>query len=195
MTSIIVYIHIINENPDDKENFHYLNMMSSVLKKMRTQIEFTRDYQDFGVTKPGWHDIGALFRLSASQFTERAIHFSSEVSNIEVYADNMLEKVIFNLVENSLRHGMHVTQISFNIEMEEKGIVLVYTDNGVGIADDEKDLIFMKGFGKNTGFGMFLVREILQITCLSIVETGKAGCGVRFEIHVPNGVWRRTGDL
>lgn len=195
MTSIIMYIHIINENPDDKENSRYLNMMSSVLKKMRTQIEFTRDYQDVGVTKPGWHDVGVLFRRSASQFRERTVQFSNEVSNIEIYADNMLEKVIFNLIENSLRHGMKVTQISFNIEIAEKGIVLVYSDNGIGIADDEKELIFTRGFGKNTGFGMFLVHEILQITGISIVETGKADSGVRFEIHVPNGVWRRISDL
>lgn len=194
MTSIIVYIHIISENPEDKDNPRYLDMMSSVLKKMRTQIEFTRDYQDVGVTKPDWHDVGALFRQVSCHFKENAVQFSSEVFHIEVYADNMLEKVIFNLVENSLRHGMHVTQISFNIELEEKGIVLVYTDNGIGIADDDKELIFTRGFGKNTGFGMFLAREILQITCMSIAETGKEGCGVRFEIHVPNGVWRRSSD-
>jgi sensor histidine kinase regulating citrate/malate metabolism len=36
--------------------------------------------------------------------------------------------------------------------------------NGVGIQLDEKQKIFEKGYGQNTGFGLFLAREILAIT-------------------------------
>jgi hypothetical protein len=47
--------------------------------------------------------------------------------------------------------------------------------------------LFMKGFGKNTGPGLFLSREILAITGISITETGEPGSGARFEIRVPEG--------
>ena len=49
---------------------------------------------------------------------------------------------------------------------------------------------FEKGFGKNTGLGLFLIREILSITGISIIENGEPGIGVRFEIGVPPGKWR-----
>jgi len=41
------------------------------------------------------------------------------------------------------------------------------------------------GFGKNTGFGLFLSREILALNGITIRETGVFGRGARFEIAVP----------
>jgi signal transduction histidine kinase len=63
----------------------------------------------------------------------------------------------------------------------------------VGIAENEKEKIFMGGYGKNTGFGLFLAREILAITGITIRETGIPGEGARFEITVPNGGYRFDG--
>ena len=50
--------------------------------------------------------------------------------------------------------------------------------------------LFEKGFGKNTGFGLFLAREILHITGLAISETGVSGDGAVFRIHAPEGTYR-----
>ena len=50
-----------------------------------------------------------------------------------------------------------------------------------------KDKIFLQGIGKNTGLGLFLVREILSITGISITEDGIPGKGCRFIIRVPAG--------
>ncbi|HNQ30521.1 MAG TPA: sensor histidine kinase, partial [Methanolinea sp.] len=49
---------------------------------------------------------------------------------------------------------------------------------------------FEKGYGKGTGLGLFLSREILSITGMTIRETGIPGEGARFEIVVPKGMWR-----
>ena len=38
--------------------------------------------------------------------------------------------------------------------------------------------------------GLFLAREILDITGIGIRETGEPGKGARFEIMVPKGTWR-----
>jgi len=42
----------------------------------------------------------------------------------------------------------------------------------------------------DTGLGLFLSREILLITGITILETGQPGKGARFEMTVPNGMWR-----
>jgi len=52
-----------------------------------------------------------------------------------------------------------------------------------------KERIFRHGFGRHTGFGLFLVQEILAITGISIRETGEEGKGACFEITVPPGGW------
>lgn len=58
-------------------------------------------------------------------------------------------------------------------------------DDGTGIAPEEKTRIFDQNYGKNTGNGLFLIREILSITEITIEETGVYGKGVRFVMIIP----------
>ncbi|MCX6690353.1 MAG: sensor histidine kinase, partial [Methanoregula sp.] len=57
----------------------------------------------------------------------------------------------------------------------------------------DKKKLFTRGFGKHTGLGLFLSREILAITGITITENGVPGKGARFEITVPKGAWRMAG--
>ena len=86
--------------------------------------------------------------------------------------------------------GGTVTTISISTRKDGDRLVILVEDDGAGIADDEKERIFERGYGKNTGLGLFLAREILAITGISISETGVPGKGARFEITVPEGRWR-----
>jgi signal transduction histidine kinase len=68
--------------------------------------------------------------------------------------------------------------------------VIIYEDDGEGIPAGDKEHIFRRGFGKHTGLGLFLSREILAITGITIRESGEPGKGVRFEILVPGDMYR-----
>lgn len=61
--------------------------------------------------------------------------------------------------------------------------------------DDQKKYIFERGFGKNTGYGLFLTREILAMSDITIIENGQYGTGCRFEIDVPKGKYRKDGKM
>ena len=103
----------------------------------------------------------------------------------------MLEKVFYNLRDNTLRHGKEATQISVSYQVQEDGGCIIYwQDNGIGIPNNQKQRIFEKGFGKNTGLGLFLALEILGITGITMQETGVFGLGARFEIFIPKGRYR-----
>jgi signal transduction histidine kinase len=67
---------------------------------------------------------------------------------------------------------------------------VICEDNGVGVPEEEKEKIFQREFGKHTGYGLFLAREILGITGFFIRETGIPGKGARFEILIPEGSFR-----
>ena len=97
----------------------------------------------------------------------------------EIFADPMINKVFSNLFDNAVRHGETVTDIQVSCEKAADTLIITVEDNGEGIPLDEKQKIFEKGFGRNTGFGLFLVREILAITGISIHETGRHGKGAR----------------
>ncbi len=76
--------------------------------------------------------------------------------------------------------------------MRGSDLCIIIIDNGKGISEPDKKLIFNQGFGKNTGLGLFLTREILSITDISIKETGVYGEGARFELTIPYGSFRHT---
>ncbi|WP_424724699.1 ATP-binding protein [Methanoregula sp.] len=93
-------------------------------------------------------------------------------------------------MENALRHGEHVTRIRVSYRQTEKELILVFEDDGIGIPEQDKDQIFTRGFGKNTGYGLLLAREILAITGITIRETGESENGARFEMMIPEGTYR-----
>ena len=118
------------------------------------------------------------------------IELKNNIKHVEIFADPLFEKVIYNLIDNAIKHGETITEISFyNLETPEE-LIIVCEDNGVGIPADAKEKIFRREYYKNSGLGLFLSREILAITGLTIEETGKPGKGARFEIHVPEGKFR-----
>jgi signal transduction histidine kinase len=106
----------------------------------------------------------------------------------------MLKKVFFDLLDNTLRHGERVSEIRVSFRETTDNLIIVWEDNGVGIREEEKDQIFDRGFGKNTGFGLFLVREILSLTDISILENGIPGEGARFEMTVQKGMFQIIDD-
>jgi signal transduction histidine kinase len=72
---------------------------------------------------------------------------------------------------------------------------VICEDNGLGVADEDKEKIFLREYGKHTGFGLFLSREILSITGFSIRATGIHGNGARFELYIPEGSFRENKTL
>jgi PAS domain S-box-containing protein len=171
-------------NPDMRA---LIEKLESATRAIRSQIEFTRVYQDLGSHEPQWQDLG---RIMHTPNVPEAVMFSASVDGVEVFADPMLEKVFSNLLDNSVRHGQHVTGIWVSYSKSGGGMTIIWEDNGIGIAEDEKAKIFERGVGKNTGYGLFLVSEILCISGITIRETGIEGKGARFEIHVPDGGYR-----
>lgn len=155
------------------------------------QLDFMKTYEEIGVVAPQWQDIRTLGERLRARLPKEGVSLTLPDAGVEVYADPLLEKVFENLADNSLRHGERVRTITISTRPAPDGsIALVYQDDGIGIRDEDKERIFVKGFGKNTGLGMFLSREILAITDLAMIENGVFGEGVRFEIRVPEGKHR-----
>jgi signal transduction histidine kinase len=188
LTILHGYIQLARMQEPDTVVGDFLKKIEAASDTIQRQIEFTRAYQDLGVRAPDW------FRLDEILARTRpaGLVFMSLCNHCEIFADPMLEKVFFNLFDNALRHGERVTSIAVRCEQAEGELQITIEDDGIGIPLDQKQKIFQKGFGKNTGYGLFLVREILAITGIQIHETGRYGSGARFEISVPRGGYRRA---
>ncbi|MDN7024341.1 HAMP domain-containing histidine kinase [Methanoculleus sp. FWC-SCC1] len=185
------YLELARESTENEPARTFLIKMDTELDAVRRQILFTREYQQLGILAPVWQDAGAVFENVLHEFDLSGVAVSSTAGGLLVSADPLFERVLYNLVENSLRHGGTVTRISLDVAMQPSGAVLIYEDDGVGVPEKIKEQIFRRGFGSNTGFGLFLSREILEITGITIRETGVPGEGVRFEMNLPPKGWRR----
>lgn len=192
ITALFGYLTIAEMKFTDPALQVYFQKMELVAQSIQSQIEFTRTYEDLGIHEPQWQD---LHEILPYPHVPKQIVLTSEVQGIRVFADLMLERVFFNLLDNTTRHGgEHVTKITVSSMRIKKGLVVVWEDDGVGVPEYAKDQIFDRGFGKNTGLGLFLVREILSLTGITIKETGTHGKGARFEMMVPNGAFRYVGE-
>jgi len=190
LTAVLGYLAIAIEEKDPDERNSYLFKAYQTALLIQEQATFSRDYQDIGVNKPIWHNAKAVFNNAIKSLKLGDISVEGSLEDLMVYADPLLERVIYNLVDNALRYGKKITRISSYWRRESDYIVWIIEDNGVGIVSGMKDHIFEKGVGHNTGLGLFLTREILDITGLSIRETGMEGEGARFEIFISNELWK-----
>ena len=188
---VTAYSEMLAEKTSDEKALKQLKSMAIAGKDIQHLIEFTREYQELGVKKPTWQEIGEVMKRRSVLSVLSGIDLTITGVAVEIYVDPMLEKVMYNLVENSKRHGERVTAISISTEQAGDDLIIAYTDNGAGVVAEEKELIFKQGHGKNTGMGLFLIREILGLTNITISECGVPGEGVRFEMNVPKGGWRK----
>lgn len=197
LNRIMVTLFYCGEVQDVVTNEKAKQQLQTVIhntKEIQSLIEFTGQYHELGTTAPEWQNVERLFNHRDVQGFLQTIEFCSDLENIQIYADMMLKKVIYNLVENSIRHGENLSEIRLTSHEESRDMIIWYEDDGGGISIEEKEKAFEKGFGKNTGLGLFLIREILSITGITIVEKGEPGIGVRFEIRVPAGKWRSISE-
>jgi len=191
--ALMGFIGLAKMKTTDPDLLHYIEREEIAAQNIQRQIEFTKNYEEIGVRAPQWQDIGMLCSAMQARVTGDGMTLSVAVEGLEIFADTLLEKVFENLIDNSRRHGERARHISFTtLQYGLDYLALVYEDDGVGVHEEDKERIFEKGFGKNTGLGLFLTREILSITGLTIKESGVYGKGARFEILVPKGKYRFT---
>lgn len=189
LTALIGYLEFAGTETSIEETRHFILKAQVAANSIRHHIEFTRDYQDLGTKEPVWHDIRGVLKSTSNLINAKdvSILFDNN-SELLVLADPLLIKVIYNIMENSMRHGEKVTKISSYWHKEIDGnLTWIFEDDGIGIPSGQKHQIFAKEVGSNTGLGLFLAREILAITGISIKETGEYGKGAKFTISVPDG--------
>jgi PAS domain S-box-containing protein len=193
LTGLFGYLELAQTKTHDEIILRYIQKARAASEVVKKQMEFTKLYQEIGSKRPDWINVEQTIRSMLGSLSRSDVSIGIEVEGIEVYADPMIERVFYNLLENSLRHGERVRKITVCNQLEDRSMKLIFQDDGKGVITEEKEVIFKRGYGKNTGYGLYMTVEVLGITGLSIVENGTPGKGARFEITIPAGKYRRSG--
>ncbi|MCX6698628.1 MAG: PAS domain S-box protein [Methanomicrobiales archaeon] len=194
LTILQGYLEILEDSQLDPSQSEYFGKVSTAAKRISAMIQFTKEYEEIGVLVPAWQDCRTLVDTAAKQNQIGVVIVQNDLpAGADVFADPLVVRVFYNLMDNAVRYGGKITTIRFSALESGDDHMIVCEDDGDGIIAAEKEKIFERGFGKNTGMGLFLSREILSITGITIAETGEPGQGTRFEMTVPKGMWRTAG--
>lgn len=191
ITALDGYICILKADNHEPQFEKMLDTCIDLIQKINAQLHFSRQYQDIGTLEPVWQSLNKMVDIAVRDIAHHDIEISSSIHPVQVFSDPLMVKVIYNLLDNAVRHGKNLTKISIISYVNDNNeLIVVIEDDGEGIPNEEKEIIFTHGFGKNTGLGLTISREILSVTNIIIKEDGIFGIGARFEIIIPPFAWR-----
>ncbi|TFF88267.1 MAG: hypothetical protein EU550_01595, partial [Promethearchaeota archaeon] len=165
----------------DKEDKKILTNIQSQIKRGVNLIENVRKLTEIETNSRELFEIDIKDHLEKSieyieeAFERKGIDISKEykTNDLIVKANELLQEVFQNILVNSVLHNEN-ENIKIQIEIKdcpnniEKCLRIEFKDNGIGVADGKKEIIFKEGFKeqKNTngmGLGLSLVVKILNL--------------------------------
>ncbi len=173
---------------NDLELAKYLDAINLAVTSSDKLLEFSRLYEKIGAEALTKVNVEDCFNEAVALMPNLVgVEVANECQGLSVMADSLLRQLFYNLLDNSLKHGVKVTKIKSSFAQLEDGVRLYYEDNGVGISDLNKQKLFTEGFttGNGSGLGLRLAKKMVEVYGWTIKETGVPNEGVRFEIAIP----------
>ncbi|MFN4811435.1 MAG: ATP-binding protein [Bacteroidota bacterium] len=183
------------KSPQFDEKFKkFTNML---IEQVDTLSQIASEFSNFAVMpKP------KLFPVKLSEVIQNAVTlfrtttsseiiFNNHTQNDWIEADKeQLLRVFNNLIKNALQaiadeQNGHVI---INLHEEDKQLLVQVIDNGVGMNEEQKKMIFVPNFTTKTGgmgLGLAMVKNILETMQVSISFTSVEHEGTTFEMRFP----------
>lgn len=187
LSAILNHIYLakkrLSENLDPTDCLETIESISSQIEEI---FEFARICEKVGTEQTTYIDVSKTvdeaISLLCSSDDKKIVN---QCKGLVVLADSLLRQMFYNLLDNSMRHGRNVTQIKIYYKEFKDKLMLIYEDDGGGITASEKEKIFQEGYGKGTGYGLYVIKKTFESYGWSIQEKGVWGKGVKFCIVIP----------
>ncbi len=174
----------------DPDLLQHMNRAQTAAKNIQRQITFSREYENLGATAPTWQSASAVIHRAFFELQADVITLGLPEDTIDIFADPLFDKVFFHLFSYSYKYGEKVTRIEITYQYTTTGLILTITDNGIGISSEDKVRLFVRSSGNDKTIGLFLAQKILEVTGLTIRESGEHKKGSRYEIIIPTDRFR-----
>ncbi|GEM_PF-3536096 len=185
ITALRGYVELSKGMVQDEKAQEYLSREEEMLKTIHEHIQHTKEYYEMGEQPQQWVDIPQTLRRVLSLIDKKGITVTSDIGELKLFCDPVIEKAFFHLFDHTLSRSHGATTVRITAKESPAGLLLVYEDNGSGVPDKEKQSIFVRDVAKTSGFGLYFIHDILELSGMAIQETGTPGVSSRFEITVP----------
>jgi PAS domain S-box-containing protein len=169
------------------EALQNLNGIGSSSQQILKILEFSRVFEQLGAEELIYVSVEECVNDAAAIFSNlKNVKVKNSCRGLRVLADSLLTQLFYNLIDNTLKYGEKTTLIRFHYEkLDGNHLKLIYEDDGVGIPDQMRNNLFQKGYGKGTGYGLYLIKRICISYGWTLQETGKQGEGAQFTMTIP----------
>ncbi|MCD2258145.1 sensor histidine kinase [Psychroserpens luteolus] len=183
-------------NPDD-ENIHQKvdEYSQTLIQQIDTMSSIASAFSNFAkmpAQKNETLNVTNIVKLGLDIFSEDYIIFSSEDEDIVANFDRtQLIRVVTNLVKNGIQaipEDKENPRIEVKVTSENDMVKITVEDNGVGITEENKPLIFEPKFTTKTsgmGLGLAMVKNIVETYKGNITFTSQQGAGTTFSVTFP----------
>ena len=185
------YAYLLGKKIGDNEQaLQDLKEMESCSEQILRILEFSRVYEQLGAEELKYVNVEKCVNDAVMLATNlKNVQVANDCRGLSLLADSLLTQVFHNLIDNSRKYGERISQIRIHYEIVDKDeLKLIYEDNGAGVPDSMRANLFKEGYGRGTGYGLYLIRKICEAYGWTIQETGREGLGAQFTMAIP-----RTG--
>lgn len=171
-------------------SLHLLGIINEILDISKIETNSVHLIkQNFNISMVLEEVLNILYPL----FTQKNITIEKNITDFEIKADyQKIKQILFNLISNAIKFTKD--KISINIDLEGKNAIISITDNGIGIAKKNQNLIFKKFTQINdysikkessTGLGLTITKEFVKMHNGKISVKSELKKGATFTITLP----------
>jgi signal transduction histidine kinase len=173
---------------NDPDALECLSGVERAVRESERIFDFASAYEKLGVEQLAYVDAKKILDEAVGLFPDlKGVKITNDCGGLMLLADSLLRQLFYNLVDNSLKYGGKLTQIRVHYGKVQDQLKLIYEDDGVGISQDAKPKLFKEGYntGRGSGYGLYLIKRMMDVYGWTIQETGTPDDGVCFTIVIP----------
>jgi two-component system, chemotaxis family, CheB/CheR fusion protein len=189
LSSVNGYVYLLKKKHSDQADIvEDLGKMELAIEDSFKIFDFAKNYEQIGVEELNYFDVGEAVTEAVSLSSDLTFKIVNGCQRLKVLADSSLKQLFYNFIDNTRKHGKKTTTVRVYYELADSGdLELIYEDDGVGVSKKNKSEMFTEGFSTadSTGFGLFLIKKMMDVYGWTIKENGKLNEGAKFTITIP----------
>jgi PAS domain S-box-containing protein len=187
---ITSHVYMLKKKHSDQADIvEGLRKMQQAIKDVDGILDFSKVYEQLGIEELSYVDVEKAIDEAVGLFKNSpTVKIVNECQGLSLFADSFLKQIFYNLLDNSIKHGERVTKVRFYFERSSReNLKLIYEDDGIGVPDANKSKLFKIGFstGGSTGFGLYLIKKMVEVYGWTIQENGVSGKRAIFTMSIP----------
>lgn len=204
LSSIIGYIDLMKTEPLQPQDVMRLNSMKysseHILSLLSNLLEFSSLDQghqyfvrsDFDVSEL-CDQLRAMFSPIAENKQLSFVYHKDIPTHLFISSDKLkIKQIVGNIISNALKYTIE-GEVHFSVRNDDNGIIFGVKDSGIGIPESKLNDMFKpfsraennNGIAEGNGFGLYVVKGLLDILGGDIRVQSELDKGTEIEIRIP----------